>query len=140
MVGARFKREFLVSGSEATLTSAPLPSEQLDRSRMTLFRSPHQCRCAAQFLFDVQVGFVIDQHFDRVDVAISRREHEGVSPFGRLIGSAPAFSSFSIIGALPLMEARDKAVAPSLLGNFTFAPALIRSRRWPGRSCKPPTV
>ena len=70
--------------------------------------SPHQRGLLLLLLGRVDVGAVVEQEFRGVDVGAARDDHERQSAVGCWrFGSAPAFSSFSIMSVLPFNAASD---------------------------------
>ena len=77
-------------------------NEQFYRLGMRLLGGPHQSRSRTQLVFCIHVGMMIQQHPHRIQLPVRAASISGVSPSGpSAFGSAPAFNTFSIIGALP---------------------------------------
>ena len=87
------------------LRSAPL-GEELDHLRLTLRGGPHQRGLPAEVFLGVDVGAGLEQPLGRFDVAARATAISAVSPSGFVVlGSAPALSNASMIGAEPTIAA-----------------------------------
>jgi hypothetical protein len=99
--------------------------EQRAASAVPFRGRPHQRRGATPRLSCVDVGAGLHEHTKRVGLAVRAAIISAVSPAGvnGALASAPALSSRSSIGALPLVAASWSGVTPSRVRAVTRAPA-----------------